>query len=91
LIDRDITAYNERVTAYNTLVTSYDALKTTYNAKLKLSNVNNNSLESLFSAAPKIDVPDRPTPPTPVAAYTGFSWGSNDEATTTSPSQVLID
>jgi len=85
LIERDILDYNARVAAYTSLLTSYDTLKEAYNAKLAQSDKTYDEFTKIFNPPVPILVPERPTPPSPMMAYQGFSMGTNVESTTTSP------
>lgn len=90
MIKRDIDDYNTRVTAYNALLTSYNTLKDTYNSKLALSDKKYDEFTMIFNPPVPILVPERPSPPSPMLAYAGFSWGNNDPATTVDPQKVCI-
>jgi hypothetical protein len=90
LIKRDIDDYNTRVAAYNVLLNSYNTLKDTYNDKLAQSDTTYSEFTMIFNPPVPILVPERPTPPSPMLAYPGFSWGTNDPTTTTEPGKVCI-
>lgn len=91
LIARDTAAYKTRVDAFNTLKAAYDILKDAYNAKVEQQNVKYSEFDMIFNRPVPILIPERPAAPSPVAAYDGFSWGTNVESTTTSPNKILLD
>ena len=90
LIKRDIDDYNTRVASYTALLTAYDLLKETYNDKLSESDKTYSEFTKIFNPPVPILVPERPTQPSPMTAYAGFSWGNNDPATTIDPSKIVL-
>lgn len=90
LLKRDIDDYTTRSAAYNALLTSYNTLKDTYNAKLAENDKSYDEFTRIFNPPVPILVPERPSQPSSMQAYQGFSWGNNDPATTIDPTKVCI-
>jgi hypothetical protein len=71
-------------------LTAYNVLKDTYNSKVSESDKTYDEFTMIFNPPVPILVPERPTPPSAMMAYDGFSMGTNVPSTTDSPNKVCL-